>query len=865
MVDMFEDGWHAASSALERLRLARRTGIDLLGSVFASRLASRNVPAPPGDDWTRGAAGPSAPRLLEGLAGDLRLAQRSLLKRPGFTGVVVATLALGVGVNSAIFTFVNGLLLRPLPYAEPAQLVQLSETFPDIGTMDVSFPDFHRWRAETQVFEGMFAFDDGSFLISGADVPRLVEGAVVSPGFLSVLGVAPSLGRGFLPDEEMPGSDGVAIISEALWRDDFGATPDVLDRSVVLNGRPRRIVGVAGAGFHFPEVAQVWVPLALDPGVADPEDYGYDVVARLRPDRTVHDARAEGARVAAALAREHPGAKTGIGADAYSLRVADVPRALAVAALLLQGAVSLVLLIACLNVANLLLARGEDRAAEMALRRALGASRSRLVRQVLAESALLAAAGALGALALAHWASPIFLMLLPDEVPFWLSFDMDWRVASWTAATASLACLAVGLPPALRASGDSGAGEAAIRVTGGRSFDRGRQGLIVVQVALATMLLVGAGLMIRGLANLEATDPGMDPSQVLVLSAVYPPWSHPEGPERTRAQMAVVERVASLDGVESAAAVASVPLLGGPDEVAVESAGPSQTRVGTVNGVSEAYFSTMRIPVVAGRGPTHEEVWSGAHVAVVSESLARELWPDGDVLGRRLRHGVPGNRSPTVSDDQPWLDVVGVVGDVRQESLGRPPRGAVYVPFGSWGSGHLTLVVRTDLPPLDHAGVIQGQISEIDPLLAFLEPTSMREAMAFATWSERLASGLLSAFAALALGLSLVGIYGVVSFVTGRRTNEIGVRLAIGATPGSVVTLVVRDSGKLVAAGVGIGLVGGALASKAFSSMLYGVRPFDPVTLMATALLLGAVGLAASYGPARRAARTDAVRALRAE
>jgi predicted permease len=864
MVDMFEDGWHA-SSALERPRLALRTGIDLLGSVFAARLPSRNVPAHPGDDWTRGAAGPFAPRLLEGLAGDLRLAQRSLLKRPGFTGVVVATLALGVGVNSAIFTFVNGLLLRPLPYAEPAQLVQLSETFPDIGTMDVSFPDFHRWRAETQVFEGMFAFDDGSFLISGADVPRLVEGAVVSPGFLSVLGVAPSLGRGFLPDEEMPGSDGVAIISEALWRDDFGATPDVLDRSVVLNGRTRRIVGVAGAGFHFPEVAQVWVPLALDPGVADPEDYGYDVVARLRPDLTVHDARAEGVRVAAALAREHPGTKTGIGADAYSLRAADVPRALALSALLLQGAVSLVLLIACLNVANLLLARGEDRAAEMALRRALGASRSRLVRQVLAESALLAAAGALGALALAHWASPIFLMLLPDEVPFWLSFDMDWRVASWTAATASLACLAVGLPPALRASGDSGAGEAAIRVTGGRSFDRGRQGLIVVQVALATMLLVGAGLMIRGLANLEATDPGMDPSQVLVLSAVYPPWSHPEGPERTRAQMAVVERVASVGGVESAAAVASVPLLGSPDEVAIESAAPSQTRVGTVNGVSEAYFSTMRIPVVAGRGPTHEEVWSGAHVAVVSESLARELWPDGDVLGRRLRHGVPGNRSPTVSDDQPWLDVVGVVGDVRQESLGRPPRGAVYVPFGSWGSGHLTLVVRTDLPPLDHAGVIQGQISEIDPLLAFLEPTSMREAMAFATWSERLASGLLSAFAALALALSLVGIYGVVSFVTGRRTNEIGVRLAVGATPGSVVTLVVGDSGKLVAAGVGIGLVGGVLASRTFSSMLYGVRPFDPVTLMATALLLGAVGLAASYGPARRAARTDAVRALRAE
>ncbi len=844
MLLMFADGL-GASSGLGRARVLVRGFGDLAWTVVvsASTESGRRRPLEP----------------AEGFISDLRLATRSLLKRPGFTAVVVVTLALGVGANSAIFTLVNGLLLRPLPYEEPSELVQLSETFPEIGTMDISFPDFHHWRAETRVFTGMFAFDDASFILAGHDVPRLVEGAVVSPGFLSVLGVPLLLGRGFLEEDERPGSDASVIISEALWRNDLGGSPDVLERTLSLNGRARRIVGVVGAGFHFPEVAQLWVPLALDPVAADPQDYSYDVVARLGAGRTVQEARSEGARITSELAREYP-EKAGIGADAYPLRAADVPRVFAYTTLVLLAAVSLVLLIACLNVANLLLARGEDRSGEMALRRALGASRWRLVRQVLSESLLLALAGSVGALLMANAAGSLFLGLLPEEVPFWLAFDLDWRVVAYTLGVTLLTCLAVGLPPGLKAA--RGAERTA---AGSRAFDRGRQGLIVGQVALASMLVVSAGLMIRGLMHLQSVDPGLDPERVLVLSMVFPPWSYPTVAERAQVQEATLGSIAATGGVESVAAVASVPLLGAPDEVAVESAMPAQTLVATVNQVGDRYFAALRIPILEGRSATAEEVRREAPVVVVSESLAHALWPDGDALGRRLRHGVPGNRSPTVPTEQPWLEVIGVADDVRATSLGQAPRGMAYVPARPGASQILTVVVRTVGAPLDRVGTIRSRVAEVDPGVTFLAPTTMQEAMRFATWSERLASGLLSIFAVLALLLSMVGIYGVISLVTRRRANEIGVRRALGATRGSVIALVVGDSGRRVALGMGLGLVGGVLASRLLTSMLHGVRPTDPVTLLATSALLSLVALAASYIPARRVAGTDVVQALRSD
>jgi putative ABC transport system permease protein len=851
---MFEQEWDSLGSG-GRIRLVRRAAFGLITTAIGLRL-DRSY----GDGVVKRRS--RLGRWMSDAHTDVRLATRSLVKRPAFSLSVVVTLVLGIGLNTAMFSMVHGLLLRPLPYDAAHRLVQLSETAPDIGSMDVSLPDFALWRTETRTFSGMFAFDDTGLLLTGPDQPEIAQGAVVSPGFLKVLGVAPLLGRDFLADEEVPGSDAVAIISYSMWERRFGRDPGVLDRTLLLNGRVREIVGVAPPAFHFPEMADVWVPLAFDANEADPQDYGYDVIARLSTDATLDAALAEAAVIAGQLARTHPGTKAGIGATAYPLRWADVPAPLAVTVVVLLVAVGLVLLMACTNAASLMLARGEDRRGEMAMRRALGAGTGRIVRQVLAETAVLCSVGVAGAVWVAHVIIRALPDLLPEDRAFWIRFDLDPLVLGWTAATGVAACLLVGIPPALRAARTTG------RPLAGSAAPLGttRRWMLGAQVAIATMLVAGATLASRALINLNKLDPGLNPERVLVLATPLPPWSYPQAESRVGFVREALSAVRSLPTVSQAAAIASVPFLGSGAEVAVESETTEGRRpIAHLNSFTDDYFATMQVPVLEGTLPTAADIWQGAPIAAISASLAERLWPGGGAVGKQVRHATEGSRSPVVGNDQTWLRVVAVVGDVRQTGLAQNQAQQLYVPFGRETPGSLVLVARTIGDPLAQVDAVRRRIHTLDPTLPFYDPTTLDLARQSSIWTERLASKLLSGFGALALLLAFVGVYGVMAFLTRQRDRELGLRLAIGASRNNLLALVMRRALGILAPGLVVGTFGAGVVSIVFRNTLFGVSALDPLTMGVTIAGLLSVGLLAAYLPARRATRLDPSIALRGE
>ncbi len=855
MLRMFEQEWDALGGA-GRIRLAIRATFGLMTTAIAVRFDRSNVVPGVSDRRTR------LGRWVSDAQTDVRLAIRSSVKHPAFSLSVVVTLVLGIGLNTAMFSMVHGLLLRPLPYDAAHRLVQLSETAPDITSMDVSLPDFALWRDQTRVFSGMFAFDDTGFLLTGPDQPEIAEGAVVSPGFMKVLGVAPIVGRGFLLQEEVPGSDAVAIISYSMWERRFGQAPDVLDRTLLLNGSVHQIVGVTPPAFHFPEVANIWVPLAFHANEADPLDYGYDVVARLSPDATLDGARTEAAVIAGQLALANPGAKSGIGATAYPIRWADVPVPLAVTVVVMLAAVSLVLLMACTNAAGLLLARGEDRRGEMEIRRALGAGAGRIVRQVLTETAVLCGVGIAGAVWMAHVIVRALPDLLPDDRPFWIRFDLDPLVLAWTAATGVAACLVVGLTPALRAARTSSR-PLAVRIV---PLGVTRRWMLGAQVAIATMLVSGAVLASRALMNLNKLDPGMNPERVLVLATPLPTWGYPNADARVEFVRAALATVRLLPTVQRAAAIASVPFVGSGAEVAVESEATEGRRpIAHLNSFTDGYFATMQVPVVEGTLPPDADIWEGAPIAVISVSLADQLWPGGRAVGKQVRHATEGSRSPVVGDDRPWLRVVAVVGDVRQAGLKENHAAQLYVPYGRETPGSLVLVVRTVGDPLAQVDAVRQRLHTLDPTLPFYDPTTLELARQSSVWTERMASAFLSGFGALALLLAFVGVYGVMVSATRQRERELGLRLAIGASRSKLLTLVMREALGILAPGLVAGMIGAGAVSIVFRNVLFGVSALDPLTMGVTIVGLLAVGLLAAYVPARWAMQLDPSLALRGE
>ncbi len=856
MAAMFDDALRDLTGAA-RVRFIVRAFAEILAMSVTERL--RRVAEAV---VTVVRAGPPAGSLAADLRSDLGLAARALARSPGRSLVIVATLTLGIGLNSAILSFVNGLLLRPLPYAEPSRLVQLSETAADFETIDLSLPDFALWRAEARIFDGMFAFDDTGFLVGGVDGAERIEGAVASPGFLDVLGVQPFAGRGFTSAEERPGGPEVAIVSRRLWEALWGEVDFGSEATIVLNGRTRQIVGVAPAGFHFPEVADIWVPLAFDPSTADAFDYGYDAIGRLTEGATLDDARSEGARVASLLAAAYPGKKTGIGTAVYPLRFADVPGGLAAASLLALLSVMLLLLVACTNVAMLLLARGEERRAEMATRRALGASRGRLLRLVLTECLLLAALGSAGALVVAANAGPVFEALLPDERPFWLHFGADAVVLLWTLAAGLVSAVGIGAAPALQATRR---GPGTTFASERRSIGSAGRGLVVAQVTAAAFLFALSATTVRALAEMMGGDPGLDPTDVVVLDVVLPPWEYTSPEDRAEAGRRVLEQVGAVASVQAVSIVEAVPFVGSGAEVSIEAADRpgGASAVAVLDPVAGGYFPMLDIPIVEGRSPTEAEERAAAAVAVVSRALARRLWPDGSAVGRRVRHSDPGARSPTIEANRPWLTVVGVAEDVRGDGLGRPPRGRVYTPWSRSAGVGFSLLIEADRAVQPLVTDVRAAIASTDPGAGFREPATLEAGMNHSIWIERLATGLIGAFSALALLLALLGVHGSVAHSTQRRARELSVRVALGASVGSLRSTVTIEALRVVAAGVAVGLTAATVGTRLAAPFLPWAGSADPLTIGVSGLILVAAAGVAAYLPARAATRADPSEVLR--
>ena len=803
---------------------------------------------------------------MDVLRQDFRQAIRALVRTPGFTLVAVLTLALGIGANTAIFSVVNAVLLRPLPFHEPGQLVVLNEIETRRAATDqVAADNFRDWRAQSKTLERLAAWNHWGLSISGEGEPVEISTIRASHDFFNVLGVQPALGRGFLPDEEQPGRDHVVVLSHALWQQRFAGDRRIVGRSVTLDDEPYTIVGVMPEGFRFPDNTSVgmWAPLAFKFfELRTRNQRMFNVIARLAPQATLAQARAELDGIATRIAQQHPRTNTGWGITAQPAH--DVATAASRETLvILLGAVGFVLLIACANVGNLLLARAAERERDMAVRIALGAGRGRLIRQQLAESAVLAVLGAGGGLVLALWGIDLVMALEPGQLPGWNAVRVDPAVLGFTALLALAAVVLAGLLPAFAATtGDlQETLKEGGKTTGGARQRRLRGGLVVAEVACAIVLLVSAGLLIRSLQRVQSQDPGFRPDGLLAVTLYLPDTRYPEDPQQTRFFAALLERVRALPGVTAAGGVTTLPLSTmGIDHdmpIAVEGRepGPTEDWQADFRITTPGYFEAMAIPVLRGRALAQRDHGSTTLVAVVNRVFVDRFFGDLEPIGRRIRFGRSGD----------WMEVVGVVGQVRHRGLDAEPRAELYVPTGGLEYGTMTIVARTPGDPLALAEPFKQAVWAVDPAQPISEMKTVTELVAGSLAQRRFNTALFLIFAALALALSAIGIYGVIAYTVSRRTREIGIRMALGARYGDVVREVVGGGVKLAAIGVAIGLLGAALVTRALQSMLYGVSSVDPITFLVVPVGLLLVAALACLVPARRATRVDPMVALRSE
>jgi putative ABC transport system permease protein len=799
---------------------------------------------------------------------DARYGLRMLLKKPGFTLTAVITLALGIGATSTIFSFVNGILLRPLPYQDSERLVFVDETAPKrgIASMGISPIDFLDWREQNQVFTGVAAFDDGGHLLTGIGEPERISSARVSYNTFGILGVAPILGRTFTAEEDRPGNDRVVILGHGLWERRFEAKPDVIGRKITLNNSSWTVIGVMPPDFKFPETADLWVPLAIDTSEWTRNDHGWAAIARLRPGVTFEQAQSDMSALARRLEKQNPVSNEGIGINLIPFRegvAGDYRKAL----LILMGVVGLVLLIACVNVANLLLARASTRAKEVAIRTALGAGRWRVFRQLMTESILLGLIGGALGCGLAVWGLDLLLAAIPIDLPFWMKFDLDGRVLGFTAGVTLLTGVIFGAAPALQASkvnlnealkegGRSGSGVGRHRML---------RSLVVAEVALSLVLLIGAGLMMRSFMRLQQTNPGVNPESLLTLrvalvGAKYNPDNTPEKPQAFFKEL--LERVNALPGVQAAGAVNRVPLAGGGWERTLTVEGYPVLSTGQAPEVNHCvvtpnYFRAMGIPILMGRDFTDADARDSMKVTIIDELLARQYWPNENPLGKRVRFGPP-------EDNEPWHTIVGVVGAVKFRSLNLTRTKTVYLPHTQVAANSMALAVRAANPE-NLAPAIRGQVKAMDPDLPIINVRTMTEVISRSVWQPRLYTILFGVFAAVALALASIGIYGVMAYSVSERTREIGIRVALGAQRRDVLKLVVAQGMKLALIGAVIGL-GAALAlTRLMQSLLFEVSATDPLTFAGLAAFLTVVAMLACYLPARRATKVDPTIALRCE
>lgn len=813
---------------------------------------------------------------LEQLAQDLRYGLRSLRKTPGVAVVAILTFALGIGVNTAMFTVINAVMLRPLPFPEPGRLVDVAGVDLRAGqnrrAAALAWPDYFDFRARSRSFVHLTAYHETAFTLSGRGTAVHVPGVVSSADLFATLGVQPVLGRGFRLDEERAGSD-VAVIGDSLWRAEFGADPGIVGTTVDIDARPFTIVGVMPPGFRFPLVtpaAQVWITVAED-ARAEPGDdpmtaqrgaHYLQAIGRLAPGVSLAAARGEMEGIAAALAREFPddsGSRGVLLMPALERLVRDARRPLIV----LFIAVACVLLIACVNLANLLLVRGASRGHEIALRLALGASRRRIAVQLFTESLVLSLAGTAAGLLLASWSLRALAVIAPQDVRGLDELTIDGAVLAFTAAVGVIGALAFGTAPALLvsrapASGLTDGG----RTTAGRRQTRLRAALVVAETAIGVVLLVAAGLLVRSFYRLAHTDPGFDAAHLVTAKFRLPDARYPY-----RRQIAfyddLVNDLNAAPGIQ-AAATAPLPLSGSRFGISFELPGaatpPAQRPRADVGIVGPGYFGVMQIPIVGGRDFTPADNDQAPRVVIVNESFARQFLAGRSPIGQRFRPGLS-----TTEKETPWREVVGVVRDFRQGAIGEASRPAYFVPYAQGLITSLSLVVRSRSAPEAVVNQVRELLSKKDSGLALYDVRTMDEYVGRSVSAARFQMLLLALFAGLALLLTAVGLYGVVAFGVVQRTREFGVRLALGARPPEVARLVIGQALALTAAGVLAGVGGALAATRLLGSALYDVDPLDPATFAAVPAGLLVVALLASYVPARRATRVDPLLALRTE
>jgi putative ABC transport system permease protein len=795
---------------------------------------------------------------------DLGYGWRMLAKRPGFTLTVILCLALGIGANTATFSVVNAVLLRPLPYPDPDRLVMVREVYRAAGEESestASAASFLAWKERGRLFADLAAIVHRNYSLTGGDgAPEHLQGARVSPSLFALLGVRPQRGRLFTAEEDRPGAPFAAVVSDGLWHRRFGADPDLIGKTFNLNGAPFTVVGILPPGFQFPDGADVWASIQIDPAKPLPW-HDLDVVARLKPGVSLERAQAELAGLSAQLARERPDTQAGWGARAVPLKrilEGDVRPAL----LILLGAVAFVLAIACANVANLELARVAERDREVAVRIALGAGRGRLVRQFLAESVLLSLLGGGGGLLLAYASLRPLVALSPVEVPGFRQVSIDGRVLAFTLVAAVVTGLLFGLVPALKISRpeigqllkEGSRGSAGI---GGRRF---RGFLVMAEIGLALVLLVGAGLMLRSFWRLGGVTPGFDPRGALTVRLNLPSRAYPTPERRFAFYRAALDRIAALPGVREVALTTTLPLAREniTDSFTVEGrpAPAGEMAVANTRMISPGYFQVMRMPLRAGRAFTAADDVSARPVVVVSESMARRYWPDEDPVGRRVKKG-----GSTSTD--PWITVVGVVADVKDTGLDADPGATWYMPFAQNAWDGVNLVARTAGAPLSLAPALRRAIWSIDPNQAVYDVATLEDLLAGSVARPRFSVILLLLFSTSALLLAAVGLYGVLSYSVRQRLNEIGIRMALGARPADVLGMVVRQGMALAATGIALGIVAALGLTRLLRSQLFEISPSDPWTYVVLSIGLAAVALAANLLPARRATRVDPVISLK--
>ena len=810
---------------------------------------------------------------METLIKDIRYGVRGLLKRPGFTVIALITLALGIGANTAIFSVVNAVLLRPLQFRDPEQLVVVWEeaSFAGFPTNTPAPANYVDWKNQNQSFVDMAAAASSSFNITGDGEPERIAANSVNANFFQLFGVQPLLGRGFLPEEDRPGGNKVAVLSYSLWQSRYGGDRGIINREILLNGEKHTVVGVMPAGFQFLENdVRLWVPLALDQEeLANRGGHYLQVIARLKPGVALSQAQADMNGVMRRIAVDHPGETFDgkLGAVVMPLRdqlVGDSRSSLTV----LLVAVAFVLLIACANVAGLLLARAVARRREIALRMALGAARVRVVRQLLTESLLLAiVAGVLGSV-LAYVSFTFLQGLIPEQMALSASLTLDVRILVFTLAISIVTGIIFGLVPALQAAKfdlNDALKQSSTRAT---ASSRLRSTLIVFEVALSIVLLVGAGLLIQTLFQLFRQYSVLEPEKILTLRTILPREKYKEAPQRDNFYQQVLQRVEHLPGVVSAGYSTSVPLSwkGGTSGFypeGVKAPIPGMSYDANHRQVSANYLQAMNIPLREGRYFDNHDNAQSMAVAIVNETMARQYWPGENALGRRFKIGDPEDAT------RPWTQIVGIVGDVRQMGIDEPVKAEMYLPYqqvnhNPWFIPR-DLAIRTSGDTSNLVGAVRQIIREVDPDQPISNVATMEEVLGTEAAQRRMGMIMLVGFALLALLLASLGIYGVLAYFVTQHTSEIGVRQALGATPRDILLLVLKKGMGLTLVGVAIGLVSAFALTRLMSSLLFGVKASDPLTFVAVPLLLAFVALLACYIPARRATKVDPLVALRYE